>query len=218
MAVYGQQLRMSYILYTVFGTVAYQTTAHSLDCSGVRCLSHMSSLATVIHQCPLSGVSLTRYCVDSSIGRHVEVCESCFMERILVLLYKSERVGISARMDDVTNASHFKIHSVAAFLQHSFTIGILSCQDLHDATLIVEDCFAGGICNTDSSRAREIMDRISPQLSLTVLLTRTGACTYRFSFESGFACGGQNTYSLDHTEHAFRALVVVMNKALRQLC
>ena len=217
-AVYGQQLRMSFILYTVFGTVSYQPENLSVECSGVRNLSHMDSLAKTIHQFPLVSVYLTRYCVESSIGRYVEVCEGGFIERVLRILYKSDIVYIAGRLDDVTNATHFKINSVADFLNRSKEMGILSNDYLDTATLIVYDWFNSGLGNMDSHSARILMESITEQLSLTVLLTRTGSSTYRFSFMDGFTCGGGTGISLDTVEHAFRSLVVVMNYILQKLC
>lgn len=217
-AVYGQQLRMSHILYTVFGTVSYQPENLSVDCSGVRNLAHMESLAKVIHQFPMVSVYLTRYCVDSSIGRHVEVCEGGFIERILRILYNSDTVYIAGRLDDVTNATHFKINSVASFLRESKAMGIISDAYIDDATFIVEDWFNSGLDALDSAMARDLLNIITEHLSLTVLLTRTGACTYRFSFVDGFTCGGGTGILLSTVEHAFRSLVICMNYILKQLC
>lgn len=206
-SIYGQQLRMSHIIYTIFGTVSYQLSSSTLECSGIRNLNHVTSLSTTIHNGSLRGITITRYCVDSAIGRYVEVSDGCFMERMIRILYQERGILVAPRLDETTNASHLRITNLEEFLQSSNRLGIISCGEEDSVT--TES--AGVYQDIVDEKKREI----GPQLSVTVLITRTGACTYRFSFADTYETGVEN---IKFVEILFQLFVRLLNKVLHRLC
>lgn len=170
-AEYAQQLQMGHMVYTVFGTVSYQRSDMHVDCSGVRQLDHVRSLAAVIHAGVLTCVRLTRYCVDSAIGRYVSVSESSLLEHLVRGLLIKHGVVIQTQLDDTANALHLRIQHLGSVLRAARGLASIPPEGrARDVIPVIAVTIAPAIC------------ALIERATVTLLVTRTGAVTYRFCF------------------------------------
>ena len=109
---------------TIFGNLNFRERSSEAMFLGVRKAQHLLALSRLVFSGGLLGVTLHRFDIDTSLGRHVQVAHGCFMEFVGAALFHG-LIEPAPRTEEIANVVLLQFPDVGRLLSDAAAEGLV---------------------------------------------------------------------------------------------